>query len=476
VSQRVTIESLPDHVLLDIFDFYQVIINEYKNEHPYDWETLVHVCQRWRYLVFESPIRLNLQLFCTEKAPVRKMLHIWPALPLAILLFYDYPWDKLDNPFDNLIAALEHRDRVRQIRIINTVNYLWDQIVTAMQGPFPTLKYLSFYSFRDMFTLPDTFLNGSAPGLQHLNLRAISFPSLPRLLLSTSDLTSLRLLNIPSSGYISPVTMATSLSALPKLETLIIDFKSSTPHPERRNRPVPPPTRFILPALTELQFRGVSEYVEVLAAQIDAPLLDRITFKFFIQPELVFDIPQTVQFFGHLKWFRPASLALKFNPPYDASILFLPNPMSHPIRPRSWEIICKYLDWQLSFVAHICSQILHFRSSVESLSIQCPGLGPHSDPLEWIQQDEMDSTLWSQLFRSFTSIHSLDIPASLETLVAAALEGLAGESAAEVLPSLRSLSIVGKASDQTVQQGIQSFVAARQHSSHPVAISRRDVD
>jgi hypothetical protein len=335
------------------------------------------------------------------------------SLPITIRFCCSYGWSEWDYPvdgFDNIVAALKHCDRVRQIRIANTVVYLWEEIATAMEGPFPALRSLSFDSLREMFTPPNTFLK-SAPCLQHLTLCGIPFPSLPRLLLSTSDLTSLRLYDIPTSGYISPVTMATSLSALPKLEFLSINFKTPTPHrphPQRRDRPVPPPTRFILPALSELQFQGVTEYFEVLAARIDAPLLDRFstTFKFFLKSELVFDIPQTIRFFGHLEWPRPSSLTLKFNPPYYVSILLPSNSMPHPMCPRSWKIIDKWLDWQVSSIAHICSQILHFHSSVESLNIQCPA---HLDPSEYILQDEIDSTLWSQLFHPFTSVHSLDI-------------------------------------------------------------------
>jgi hypothetical protein len=304
-------------------------------------------------------------------------LDVWPAsLPFNILFYCNYPWVEEDIGDAevgsvNIIAALKHRDRVRQIHITNGVGYLWENFFTAIQGPFPALRSLSFHSLGETFTFPDTFLNGSAPCLQDLTLREISFPSLPRLLLSTSDLTSLRLFNIPNSGYISPLTMATSLSALPRLESVFINFKSPTSHPKRINRPVPPPTRFVLPALTDLQFKGTTEYLEVLAAQIDPPLLNRITITFLYQH--VFDIPQTIRFFSHLKWptSRSSNLALKFYPPHHASILFSSNTVPHSMCPRSWKVIGHWLDWQLSSVAYICSQILPFRSSVESLSIQC---------------------------------------------------------------------------------------------------------
>jgi F-box-like len=242
MSQSVTIRSLPDNVLLDIFDFHQAIINESKDEHSRDWKTLVHVCQRWRYLVLESPIRLDLQLFCTEKTPVEELLDVWPAsLPLTIHSYSNYAWfdlGYLGDDFGNVVAALKHCNRVRKIHITNTVDSRWKEIVTAMHGPFPVLRSLFLDSldsgerFHFYGTLPDTFLIGSAPCLQHLTLAAISFPSLPRFLSSTSDLTSLHLSDMPDSGYISPVTMARCLSALPKLEFLSIDFKSPTPRPK----------------------------------------------------------------------------------------------------------------------------------------------------------------------------------------------------------------------------------------------------
>jgi hypothetical protein len=230
--------------------------------------------------------------------------------------------------------------------------------------------------------LPNTFLNGSASHLQHLSLWAISFPSLPRLLLSTRDLTSLHLNSIPNSGYIPPERMAICLSVLPKLESVIIQFKSRTPHPKRSNRPLPPPTLSVLPSLKKLHFQGMSEYLEVLAAQIDAPLLrfGRLEVVFFNQ--LVFDILQTIRFFGHLDSFRTSNLTLRFHEfytcdsyrPYPEAVFFpsdmAPRPWETMGQSCSWHIRCKDLDGQVSSLAQICSQILSFRSSVESLVVK----------------------------------------------------------------------------------------------------------
>jgi F-box-like len=451
VFQRVTIESLPDNVLLEIFHF---CLNS--DTCIWRWETLVHVCRRWRYVTFGSPIRLDLQLYCTERTPLRKSLDVWPEFPLALRFYTESELHNSEDSFDNIVTALERCDRIREIMIGSQADFLWKKLVTAMDKPFPALMSLLVASPYEEFLLPDTFLNGSAPRLRLLALRSISFPSLPQFLSSTTDLTLLDLEDIPNSGYIPPETMARCLSMLPKLESLFIHFRSPTPQPKRRNRPVPPPTRFVHPALTYLQFTGVSEYLEVLAARIDVPVLDRFEIGFFHQ--LVFDIPQIIRFLGDAKSLSLSSLELDFE--YDwTSIRFFSSTGRYA---HSLGIYSKRLDWQVFSLSQICSQILPFLSSVNSLVIDSSS---RPDP------DDMDPTLWLQLFHSFPSVESLTIPVDLEPFIAAALQGLTGESAAEVFPSLHSLSIVGSWSDKATEKGVQSFIAARQHSGHPVAFT-----
>jgi hypothetical protein len=447
--QQVTIGSLPDDVLLVVFEFYQVVPDKDK-KFAWNWKNLVHVCQRWRYIIFESPIRLNLQLICTVESPVRKSLDVWPPLPLVVLTGN---WDSLIDPLmDNTVAALEQRDRVQQI-YFSSLDYLQERlgIIAMMQKPFPALRSLTLKSSR--LPLSDTFLNGSAPSLQDLALCNITFPSLPRFLSSTSDLTSLHLFNIPYSGYIPPEEMATSLSALPKLKSLIIDFeKTELISLKEIINQVPLLPRFVLPALTRLEFEGTSEYMELLAARIDAPLLDDFQMTFFHWAEFGFyteflsDIPQTIRFISLLDSFRSSSLTLEFDLHFRASISFPSDPTCHSAIPPSLYIDCTRLDWQVISVTRICSQILPFCSRIKSLNIKC-----HRQ--RGIKQDEseMDPMLWSQLFHIFPSVQRLDIPAMLESSIALALQGLTGESVAEVLPLLHSLFIVG---NETAAEGI----------------------
>ncbi|KAH9968522.1 hypothetical protein BGW80DRAFT_1337992, partial [Lactifluus volemus] len=49
---------------------YSSSIDSYKATGPWKWHRLVHVCRRWRHIIFDSPRSLDLQLFCTYGTPV----------------------------------------------------------------------------------------------------------------------------------------------------------------------------------------------------------------------------------------------------------------------------------------------------------------------------------------------------------------------------------------------------------------------
>src|SRR5579863_448060 len=76
------IHMLPDNVLLEIFDHCRGDDDHFT---PKIWKPLVHVCRRWRQIVFASPRRLHLLLVCDVRTPVKKLLDIWPLLPIAVL-------------------------------------------------------------------------------------------------------------------------------------------------------------------------------------------------------------------------------------------------------------------------------------------------------------------------------------------------------------------------------------------------------
>ena len=80
------VDTLPNLILLEIFDLY---LFEQMGER---WHTMVHVCQKWRNVVFGSPHRLDLRLICTARTPVRKTLDVWPLLPIVVLGFDLKEW------------------------------------------------------------------------------------------------------------------------------------------------------------------------------------------------------------------------------------------------------------------------------------------------------------------------------------------------------------------------------------------------
>jgi len=246
-----SINVLPDDVLLEIFDHY---VNLPQRSLFHDcrvdaWNKLVHVCQRWRYVVFDPPRRLDLRLLCTNRTPVTNMLDIWPVL--LIVISARLPLALPASGVTNIISALQQHNRVCTIDINGVPNSLLKEFA-AMQEPFPALTKLWLRSFADNApVLPDSFLGGSVPRLRELYLIGIPFPALPKLLLSTHDLVTLCLESIPRSGYFSPEAIVTGLSTLTSLESLDLLFWSPRSQTDRASRRLPPLTRIILSALTK---------------------------------------------------------------------------------------------------------------------------------------------------------------------------------------------------------------------------------
>jgi hypothetical protein len=136
-----------------------------------------------------------------------------------------------------------------------------NRFAAAMKEPFQELTFLDLRTTRrkTALVLPDSFLGGSAPRLQTLWFYGISFPAMPKLLSSATDLVTLRLLDVPYSGYISPKAMVAGLSALTRLESLSVGFQSPRSRPDQ---PSPPQsTRAVLPALKYFEFRGACQRV-----------------------------------------------------------------------------------------------------------------------------------------------------------------------------------------------------------------------
>ena len=283
----IRIDVLPDDVLLEIFaNYMQPSWLDKRGSEA--WQSLVHVCRRWRNLISESPRRLDLQLFCTPETPTKDTLDVWPALPFIINGRVDSSSNK-----DNVIAALGHVNRVRQVDL-----YLgpWqlDGVLAAMHVSFPELTDLWLFAFNETPVIPDSFLGGSAPRLRSFTLTSIPFQGLSKQLLSATQLVELHLYRIPHSGYISPKSMATLLSALTSIETVSLRFLSPRFHPDWESRSLLPKIRSVLPSLNHFRFKGATEYLEELVTRIETPQINEMNIDFF--NETGFDCPQLAQF------------------------------------------------------------------------------------------------------------------------------------------------------------------------------------
>ena len=451
-----TSDVLPDIALLEIFHFYKDD-NLDSNTFAWRWEMLTQVCRRWRYIVLGSPRRLDLRLVCTRTTPVSRLLYIWPPFPITVYLpVVDMP----ENGVEGIIAALECHDRISDILIYEIRGPELEKLITVLHKPLPLLRNFSMRSSdKSVPVLPETFLGGSAPRLRTFQLSGIPFPSLPKFILHFTHIDLLFLHGIPNSGYISPEVMAAFLTALPHLRFLYIGFRS----PPSGLLQLSPPhlTRVTLPALSELDFSGASEYFEDFVARIETPRLTSLRTVFFM--DLIFDIPRLRNFIDHTEGLKPLNrAAIEFSGRMIKTVLGSSARFELEIR-------CERPDWQLSSITQIFSQQLPLLSHVEQLEIR--EFSSWRD-LEWNDDPDMDSSQWLELFRLFISAQSLHVSERLVSPVARALQDLTAQTATEVLPVLRTLFVEGLQPSGPVHEAIKSFDSSRQLCQQPVLIQR----
>jgi hypothetical protein len=446
----ISIDVLHDEVLLEIFHFYV-------DDAPINaWQSLVHVCRRWRSVVFGSPCRLNLRLKCTLRTPARDNLNVWPALPILIkeAIF-------LTSGLDNIVAALERSDRVCHIGLWGPYSPM-EKLFEAMQVPFPELTdlILKLYGVT-MSVFPDSFLGGLTPRLKTLQLGRIPFPGLPNLLSSTPHLIDLHLLNIPNSGYISSEVMVAALSTLTSLGSLKLEFEFPRSHPDPASQRL---TRTVLPALKEFWFRGDNEYLEDLMTRIDAPRLNILYITFF--DLILFDTPQFTQFINRtpsLKAFERAHITFDG---IAAGASLSSQTSGH--RLLDVRIPCGELNWQLLSLKRIITSSLPPLSTPEDLYIS------ETDDLEPGWLETINSTLWLELLHPFSAVKNLYLSEKVAPHVVPVLQELVGGSATEVLPILQNIFLENLQPSGIVQEGVEQFIAMRQITSHPIAVSYWD--
>ena len=450
---------VPDLALIEIFDFYMTEALDFDpfRHNRVAWIILAHVCRKWRDIIFGSPYRLNARLFFNPRRSVSAMLDTWPPFPIDIWGSEFRMWN-----VDNIVAALEHADRIHKIELLDGSPFHLEQALAAMQRPFPSLTELAitFCTETAVLVVPDSLLNGSAPLLRSLQLRYIPFPPplLQNLLLSATNLVKLHLWGVPDSGFISPEVMVACLSGLNKLEEFQLGFESPRIW---RSRGLPPSTRCDLPALTSLRFKGSCEYLEDLIAPIDSPLLDDLGAIVFHQPG--FTTPQLTQFVDRtpkLKALREAHIF------FNTSEIRVSLPWTYH-RGLHFKITGVRSD-QLSVVVRLytTSFLRTLIPTIKQLYIL------ESGTMFLCRPENVQRSQWLDLLGPFTTVGDLYLSQDISPAMVPILHGIIGEGTMEVLPSLQNLFLERESPPGPVEEAIGELVAALRLSSRPIAVSR----
>ena len=363
------------------------------------------------------------------------MLDIW-LITLLINLRVYYFHDLNEN---DVIATLQHNDRISEVRVQNFDKDSFKRLVASMHVPFPVLTDLSLANCN--FTsppLPDSFLGGSAPGLRLLYLHGIAALGLPNLLLSATCLIHLRLDDIPhfGPGYISPYVMADCLSSLTRLEHLRITF-TYQPHPYQTSLRPPLLKRTILPKLTYLFFKGMNEYLEVLFNWIETPLHKDIHLEFF--NPVNFDISQISWFIGReeLTTEEVDGANMRFNDDLLEVTLISRKEVTGGTSPKL-SVKCGDSAWQLQSLSHWWRSPSPFLPSLGLIDLTeyASGCSP-----PWTRN--MEKARWLEFLHLFAAVENLYLSEELVRCIALTLRDLAAREggAVTVLPALKCLFI-----------------------------------
>jgi hypothetical protein len=339
-------------------------------------------------------------------------------------------------------------DRITDIRLEKLKVDSFNRFTWMMEPLFPALTYLSlggvgyddFYRDpHDDYVISNVFLGGSAPSLQTLILSHLRFPALPKLLLSTTQLVTLRLYLVPTLMKLSLREIVNCLAALPKLKQLDIT------HPYTFRDPDSLPTCVVLPSLTSFHFNG---QFEELLSQIDAPMLQTLSFSFSGMRR----VPQLLQFITRAEELKPPIRAVFIPKPYGLVFKFMPS--------DCFKFAC--YNWntydQFRAMALLCLSLSPLLSRVECLDF-------HGDQPGLIYGYHMDPWYWLEIFRPFIAVQSLRVSKKSWRLLGPVLPALAEERATDVFPDLHTLFLEEPFEED--KKSIESLISARRLTVQP---------
>jgi hypothetical protein len=394
------------------------------------------------------------------------MLAHSPSLPLIInYLDLNHDIAITAEEEEGIILALQHRDRVRCIRLRKPIPML-QKLIKALDGEFPILELLLIEhqqyprprSEHDPnLNFPVTF---RAPHLRNLVLMNFAISIESPILTAIENLAVLSLVGIPASAYFHPGALLQRLSLMPQLETLGISFNTYYPSRdiEQQLLHTPITTHVTLPNLRWLAFQGTSAYLEALLPWVTIPLLEKFQVYFFNR--MTYSIPHLQQFVSSAGKLRIKTAMVMFLMDY-LDVRAYPHKGSRAFT-LNMELGGRHLDWQVVSAAQVFCAFRKALSAVEDLTLKYDryGISP-----EW--SNNADRTHWRELLGSFRNVKILFVDGGLVGQLSRALQPGEGESPTEPLPELQELAYSGSGD---TGDAFTPFIQARQNAGHPVAL------
>ena len=381
-----------------------------------------------------------------------------PPLPL-IIEYSERTRTVARNIEDNIHIGLQQYGRVCKV-------FLWAPSpslrmwLKPMNRLFPKLRDLSLSSTTTEETslvLPETL---QVPYLRRLSLHGVGLPKKLSLLSSMIALSTLSLTHIPGSCYFSPGHLVTQLQDLPYLEELSIGFSIPIPLPSSEREllpsPIPPVT---LATLRRLTFRGVDIYLDNLVAQINTPLLERLSLTLFF--DLAFTFVNLTEFIHRTEGFGCPVARIIFNK--DGATIDAGPHKQRGIWKLNLHVNCEPLDWQIDSATQVCIALKVLAAVVElTIDLDVDGM-----PSDW--ENTLDSMLWRELLLPFVAVKKLCIGFSLTLELSRALESIPGGLVLELLPELQGLEAWPEVDG--AKRAFSAFVETRESLGLPVHLS-----
>jgi hypothetical protein len=211
-----------------------------------------------------------------------------------------------------------------------------------------------------------------------------------------------------------------------------------------------------------LKFKGISNYLEVLLAWIDAPQLSTLYITF--TSRIASGTPQLIEFTHRMPKLKALEKARVFFDNAFATKIARVNLSSQTSGYRDLNVgfICRKSDRLLSSLEQVFTPSLPPLSTLEDLYI-------YEGSLDW--QRNFENMPWPELLHPFTAVKNLYLSKNFARHIVPALQKLVGGRSTEVLPSLENIFLERLEPSGPVQEGIGHFIAARQATGHAITIT-----